>query len=123
MRARVAIYGGSFDPPTNGHLDVLKASLAIADLGIAMGAAGATVASETADVVITVDRIDRVVDAVATGRRSLMIARQSVIAGMSLSIVAMGFAAAGLLVPVAGAVLQEVIDLAVIVNALRALRA
>ena len=55
---------------------------ALADLGIAMGVAGATVSSETADAVITVDRIDRVADAVHTGRRSLHIARQSVLAGM-----------------------------------------
>lgn len=97
-------------------------ALAIADLGIAMGAAGATVASETADVVITVDRIDRVVDAVHAGRRALHIARQSVLVGMGLSIAAMGVAAAGYLPPVAGALFQEVIDLAVILNALRALR-
>jgi heavy metal translocating P-type ATPase len=97
-------------------------ALAIADLGIAMGAAGATVSSETADAVITVDRVDRVADAVHTGRRALHIARESVLAGMGLSIVAMGVAAAGYLPPVAGALLQEVIDLAVILNALRALR-
>lgn len=97
-------------------------ALALADAGIAMGAGGATVSSETADAVITVDRIDRVVDAVHAGRRSLRIARQSVLAGMGLSIVAMGFAAVGLLPPVAGALLQEGIDLAVILNALRALR-
>jgi P-type E1-E2 ATPase len=97
-------------------------ALAVADLGIAMGAAGATVSSETADAVITVDRVDRVADAIHTGRRSLAIARQSVLAGMTLSIVAMGVAAAGYLPPVAGALLQEVIDLAVILNALRALR-
>ena len=97
-------------------------ALAIADLGIAMGAAGATVSSETADAVITVDRVDRVADAVHTGRRAVRIARQSVIAGMSLSIAAMGVAAAGYLPPVAGALFQEVIDLAVILNALRALR-
>ena len=97
-------------------------ALAIADLGVAMGMAGATVSSETADAVITVDRIDRVADAVHTGRRSLRIARQSVIAGMGLSIAAMFVAAAGYLTPVAGALLQEVIDLAVILNALRALR-
>ena len=65
-------------------------ALALADLGIAMGAAGATVSSETADAVITVDRVDRVADAIHTGRRSLAIARQSVLAGMTLSIVAMG---------------------------------
>ena len=97
-------------------------ALAIADLGIAMGAAGATVSSETADAVITVDRVDRVADAVHTGRRALFIARQSVLAGMGLSIAAMGVAAAGYLPPVAGALFQEVVDVAVILNALRALR-
>ena len=97
-------------------------ALALADLGIAMGAAGATVSSETADAVITIDRVDRVADAVHTGRRALFIARQSVLAGMGLSIAAMGVAAAGYLPPVAGALFQELIDLAVILNALRALR-
>ena len=97
-------------------------ALALADLGIAMGVAGATVSSETADAVITVDRIDRVADAVHTGRRSLHIARQSVLAGMGLSVAAMAVAAAGYLTPVAGALFQEAIDLAVILNALRALR-
>ncbi len=97
-------------------------ALALADLGIAMGVAGATVSSETADAVITVDRIDRVADAVHTGRHSLHIARQSVLAGMGLSLAAMAVAAAGYLTPVAGALFQEAIDLAVILNALRALR-
>jgi len=97
-------------------------ALALADVGIAMGAAEANVSSETADAVITVDRVDRVADAVHVGRRALYIARQSVIAGMGLSFAAMGFAAFGYLPPVAGALLQEGIDLAVILNALRALR-
>jgi heavy metal translocating P-type ATPase len=97
-------------------------ALALADLGIAMGAAGATVSSETADAVITVDRVDRVADAVHTGRRALYIARQSVLAGMGLSLGAMAFAAFGYLPPLAGALFQEAIDLAVILNALRALR-
>ena len=96
-------------------------ALAIADVGIAMGSAGATVSSETADAVITVERIDRVADAVRLGRRSLGIARQSIVAGMGMSIAAMGVAAAGYLPPVAGALLQEGIDVAVILNALRAL--
>jgi cation transport ATPase len=87
-----------------------------------MGAAGATVASETADVVILVDRIGRVADAVEIGRRSLRIARQSVLAGIGLSLGAMGFAAFGFIPPVYGALLQEGIDVAVILNALRALR-
>jgi len=97
-------------------------ALALADLGIAMGAAGATVSSDTADAVITVDRVDRVADAVHAGRRAVHIARQSVIAGMGLSLAAMCVAAFGYLPPVAGAIFQEVIDLAVILNALRALR-
>jgi P-type E1-E2 ATPase len=97
-------------------------ALALADLGIAMGIAGATVSSETADAVITVDRIDRVADALHAGRRALAIARQSVLVGMGLSLTAMGFAAFGYLAPIAGALLQEGIDLAVILNALRALR-
>jgi heavy metal translocating P-type ATPase len=97
-------------------------ALALADLGIAMGAPGATISSETADAVITVDRVDRVADALHTGRRALHIARQSVLAGMGLSLAAMGIAGLGYLPPVAGALFQEVIDLAVILNALRALR-
>ena len=78
--------------------------------------------SETADAVIVVDRVDRVADAIRIGRRSLAIARQSVLAGLGLSFVAMGFAAFGYIPPVAGALLQEGIDIAVILNALRALR-
>jgi heavy metal translocating P-type ATPase len=97
-------------------------ALAVADLGIAMGAGGATVSSETADAVITVDRIDRVADAVHIGRRALLIARESVLVGMGLSIMAMGVAAFGYLPPLAGALFQEAVDLAVILNALRALR-
>ena len=98
------------------------AALAIADVGIAMGSAGATISSETADAVIVLDRIDRVADAVSIGRRSLAIARQSVLVGIGLSLVAMGFASVGLIAPVFGALLQEGIDVAVIANALRALR-
>jgi P-type E1-E2 ATPase len=97
-------------------------ALTLADVGIAMGSAGATVSSETADAVIVVDRIDRVAAAVRIGRRSLGIARQSVLIGIGLSVAAMGFAAVGLIVPIAGALLQEAIDVAVILNALRALR-
>jgi heavy metal translocating P-type ATPase len=97
-------------------------ALALADVGVAMGTAGATVSSETADAVILVDRVDRVADAIRIGRRALFIARQSVLAGMGLSLLAMGFAAAGYLPPVRGALLQEAIDVGVILNALRALR-
>jgi P-type E1-E2 ATPase len=97
-------------------------ALAAADVGIAMAAAGSTVSAEAADVVITVDRIDRVAEGLRIGRRSLSIARQSVLAGMGLSLAAMVAAALGHIPPVAGALLQEGIDVAVILNALRALR-
>jgi cation transport ATPase len=63
-----------------------------------------------------------VADAVRIGRRSLSIARESVLVGIGLSLVAMGFAAFGFIQPVFGALLQEAIDVAVILNALRALR-
>jgi cation transport ATPase len=72
--------------------------------------------------VILVERVDRVADAVTVSRRAVGIARQSVVLGIGASLVAMGFAAFGYLVPVAGAFLQEGIDVAVILNALRALR-
>jgi heavy metal translocating P-type ATPase len=96
-------------------------ALALADVGVAMGSAGATVSSETADAVILVDRIDRIADAIRNSRRALYIAKQSVLLGIGASLVAMAFAAAGYLPPVAGALLQEGIDVAVILNALRAL--
>jgi cation transport ATPase len=86
-----------------------------------MAALGATVSTEAANVVITVDQIDRVATALQVGRRSLAIARQSVLVGMGLSLVAMAAAALGYIPPVAGALLQEGIDVAVILNALRAL--
>jgi heavy metal translocating P-type ATPase len=98
------------------------AALAAADVGVAMGARGATASSEAADVVLLVDKLDRLIDAVRIARRSRSIAFESIAAGMGLSIAAMFAAAAGFLVPVAGALLQEVIDVVVILNALRALR-
>jgi heavy metal translocating P-type ATPase len=97
-------------------------ALALADVGVAMGARGATASTETADVVLTVDRLDRLGEAHALARRSRRIALQSVLAGMGMSLVAMGFAAAGLLPAVWGAILQEGIDVAVILNALRSVR-
>ena len=96
-------------------------ALAAASVGIAMGARGASASSEAADVVILVDRLDRVSDAVAIAKRTHRIAVQSVVAGMAMSGVAMFFAAIGWLPPIAGALTQEAIDVAVILNALRAL--
>jgi heavy metal translocating P-type ATPase len=96
-------------------------ALAAANVGIAMGARGASASSEAADVVILVDRLDRVSDAVSIARRTRAIALQSLFSGMALSGLAMCFAAMGLLPPIAGALTQEGIDIAVILNALRAL--
>lgn len=97
-------------------------ALAAADVGIAMGARGATASSEAADVVLVVDRLDRFVDARAIAARTRRIAIQSVALGMGLALVFMVFGAFGLFGPVAGAVIQEFIDVAAILNALRALR-
>jgi heavy metal translocating P-type ATPase len=96
-------------------------ALAKANVGIAMGAGGASASSQAADVVILVDRLDRVSDAVGIAKRTRGIAVQSVVAGMAMSGVAMAAAAVGWLPPVAGALTQEAIDVAVILNALRAL--
>jgi heavy metal translocating P-type ATPase len=96
-------------------------ALAVADTGIAIGARGATASSEAADVILTVDRLDRIAEAIVIARRATAIARQSVLAGMGLSLAAMALASAGLLAPVWGALVQEAIDLGVIANALRAL--
>ena len=96
-------------------------ALALADVGIAMGGRGATAASEAADIVLTSDRFEGVVRAVQIAQRTRRIALQSVWVGMGLSVIAMGFAAAGFIPPISGALLQEGIDVLVILNALRAL--
>jgi heavy metal translocating P-type ATPase len=96
-------------------------ALALADVGVAMGARGATASSEAADAVLTVDRLDRLGEVRALACRTRRIAMQSVLAGMGMSVAAMAAAAAGLLPAVWGALLQEVIDVAVILNALRVL--
>jgi heavy metal translocating P-type ATPase len=97
-------------------------ALAAADLGVAMGAKGAAASAEAADVVLLVDQLDRVLPAIRIARRSRLIALESVYAGLGLSVAGMIAAALGLITPVQGAIFQEVIDVAVILNALRALR-
>jgi heavy metal translocating P-type ATPase len=97
-------------------------ALALADVGVAVGARGVTASSEAADVVLTVDRLDRLGEAVVIARRSRRIALQSVVVGIALSVIGMVVAAFGYLPPLWGAIFQEIIDVAVILNALRALR-
>ncbi|RXF75582.1 heavy metal translocating P-type ATPase [Hansschlegelia zhihuaiae] len=97
-------------------------ALAAADVGVAMGARGAAASAEAADVVLLVDRIDRLGMGIEIARRSRRIAVESVVAGVGMSVLGMVAAAFGYLTPVQGALLQEAIDVAVILNALRALR-
>jgi len=96
-------------------------ALACADVGIALGARGASASSQAADVVILADRLDRVGEAIEIAQRARRIAIESIVAGMGLSLLAMGAATLGWLAPVPAAIVQEVIDVAVILNALRAL--
>ena len=97
-------------------------ALAAADVGVAMGARGAAASAEAAHVVLLVDRIDRLGPGIEIARRARRIAVESVVAGIGLSVAGMVAAAVGHLSPVPGALLQELIDVAVILNALRALR-
>jgi P-type E1-E2 ATPase len=97
-------------------------ALAAADVGVAMGARGAAASAAAADVVLLVDRIDRLGPGIEIARAARRIAVESVVVGIGLSVLGMIAAAFGYLSPVQGALLQEVIDVAVILNALRALR-
>ncbi|VVP97406.1 heavy metal translocating P-type ATPase [Pseudomonas fluorescens] len=96
-------------------------ALAAANVGVAMGASGATASAQAAGVVLLVDRLDRLVEALDIARRTRYIARQGVLIGMGLSLLAMAVAALGYLPPLIGAVVQEGIDVVIILNALRAL--
>ena len=96
-------------------------ALAAAGVGVALAARGVTASAEAADVVLTVDRVDALADAILIARRARRIAWRAVLVGMGLSIAAMLAAAAGWLAPAAGALLQELIDVASIVIALTAL--
>ncbi|MEO6778315.1 MAG: heavy metal translocating P-type ATPase, partial [Gemmatimonadaceae bacterium] len=95
-------------------------ALSAATVGIALAGHGGGVTAEAADLVILVDELSRVPEAIRISRRSMSVARESIWAGLALSGLAMLFAAAGKIDPVPGALLQEVIDIAVILNALRA---
>ncbi len=94
--------------------------LVAADVGIALGAKGSTAASESADVVIMKDDFSKVADVHKIARRTFMIARQSILVGIGLSVVLMLVFATGIFKPVIGAAVQEIVDVVVIFNALRA---
>jgi heavy metal translocating P-type ATPase len=97
-------------------------ALSAATVGVALAGHGGGITAEAADVVILVDDLSRVPEAMRISRRTMHIARQCIGAGLGLSAAAMLVAAFGGLQPTAGALLQEGIDLAVILNALRASR-
>jgi heavy metal translocating P-type ATPase len=97
-------------------------ALAAADVGISMGATGSAAASESADAILLVDDLTRLAEGLSTARRARAIALQSVFIGLGLSFAAMLGAAFGFITVVQGALIQEAIDVAVILNALRALR-
>ncbi|WP_166844200.1 heavy metal translocating P-type ATPase [Isoptericola sp. BMS4] len=96
--------------------------LAVADVGVAMGARGSTAASESADVVVLTEDLTKVATAVRAGRRTMRVALQSIWIGIALSVGLMLAAATGVVPAVAGAVSQEVVDLVTILNSLRAVR-
>ena len=95
--------------------------LAAAEIGIAMGAKGATAAGDAADAVILKDSLAKVVDAVAIGRHTLRVAYVAIWIGIAISIALMLVAATGVIPAVVGALVQELVDLATILYALRAL--
>ena len=94
--------------------------LAAADVGIALGARGSTAASESADVVIMLDDVGRVATSVAIAKRTFFIAKQSIMIGIAISVGLMFVFATGRFKPIYGAIIQEVVDVIVIFNALRA---
>lgn len=94
--------------------------LVAADVGIALGAKGSTAASESADIVIMQDNLSKVADVRAIAQRTFAIARQSILVGIGLSVLLMIVFATGKFKPVYGAAVQELVDVVVIFNALRA---
>ncbi len=94
--------------------------LAVADVGVAMGARGASAASESADVVVLVDDLGRIPEVITIARRTVRIAYQSIGIGIGLSVALMLVATVGVLPAILGAALQELVDVITILNSLRA---
>jgi P-type E1-E2 ATPase len=97
-------------------------ALSAAAVGVALASHGGGITAEAADVVVLADDVTLVADAVRIARRTMYVARQSIWIGLGLSAAAMVVAAFGYIPPTAGALLQEGIDVAVILNALRTSR-
>jgi len=95
-------------------------ALATATVGVAMGAHGTGISSEAADIVLLVDDVTKVADGISIGQRMLRVAKESIFFGLGASFVLMAIASLGYIQPAIGAVLQEVVDITVILNALRA---
>ncbi|AUB52245.1 heavy metal translocating P-type ATPase [Enterococcus mundtii] len=95
-------------------------ALTVADVGIAMGAHGSTAASESADVVILKDDLERVAEAVMISRETMKVAKQSVLIGIFVCVFLMIVASTGVIPALFGAMLQEVVDTVSILSALRA---
>jgi len=95
-------------------------SLATATTGIAMGYGGAAISAETSDVVLLVDDVDKVATSIEISKHTTKIVLQGIVFGIGASFVLMGFACFGYITPEYGAILQEILDVTVILNALRA---
>ena len=95
-------------------------ALAASTVGIAMGARGTAISAEAADIVLLEDKVSKVVDTIEIGKRTIYVAKQSILVGLGGSFFFMTIAMFGHLPPAIGALLQEVLDVSVILNALRA---
>ncbi len=97
-------------------------ALALSDVGMVFSHEEHTASSEAADIVFLGGGFSEVYDSIKISGRTMKIAKESMITGIGLSIAGMLFAAGGFIVPIAGAIIQELIDVSVIINSLRAIK-
>jgi Cd2+/Zn2+-exporting ATPase len=97
-------------------------ALALADVGIAMGTSGTTVALETADVALMANELEKLPDAIYLGRRAMRVVRQNIVLALLTVVVLVGAALAGRLALAEGLLLNEVAAILIIANGLRLLR-